>query len=75
MVARAALEENQQLVRAKVWLGMTQLGAGMIRDAEESFRDAQSAWRRQRPDQAGFAATGDRLDEQLTEWIARSLGN
>jgi hypothetical protein len=68
----AAREENRQHLRAQVWLGMAQLGAGLSRDAEATFRAARRHLQRRAPDLDGAS---DRLDLQLEAWIARSRGN
>jgi hypothetical protein len=68
----AAREESPQYVRAQVWLGMAQLGAGLCRDAEATFRAARRALQREAPER-GWAS--DSLDLQLEAWIARSRGN
>jgi hypothetical protein len=79
MAARGAAEEAPQVVqslqvlRAQVWLGLTQLGAGQYRDAQQSLAAARTAWRH---DRAVVEPTGDdRLDAQLADWLARSKGN
>jgi hypothetical protein len=64
--------ESHQILRAHVWLGMAQLGAGLCKDAEATFRAARAELRLQRP---GVDLVSDRLDLQLQEWIDRSRGN
>ena len=73
MATRETAATHAQFIRSQVWLGMTQLGAGQLKDAEAAFSAARSVWRQQ----ASHAARRDgaaRLDAQLTEWIARSRG-
>ena len=64
--------QGSQGLRARVWLGLTQLGAGQYHDAQQSLVAAQNAWQH---DRLEADVAGDRLDAQLSDWIARSKGN
>jgi hypothetical protein len=59
-------------LRARVWLGLTQLGSGDLRDAHATFVAARGEWRDGRPQ---GEARQDPVDAQLTDWIVRAAGN